>query len=158
MWSLTAYDRVLYFDADVLPLRPLDGLFRWAPAEGHVAAPFSDSVPQWHGGLFLLHPTAQGYEQMLTQVNDHPATMEVFFEMGWLNSYFPPTNVTWLPYWCVWFIRLIISALSKLIRWRDSLSPKSPTSKLNLPDIILIAKLRKLREERIVYEVYSETT
>jgi hypothetical protein len=60
VFQLTGYERVIYLDADAIPLRPLDGLFDFA-FDGPVAAPSAYWLPQpyWTSLLLVVKPSAE---------------------------------------------------------------------------------------------------
>ena len=57
VFELAEYERVVYCDADSVPLRSLDALFE-APGEGPVAAPVAYWLPQpwWTSALMVIRP------------------------------------------------------------------------------------------------------
>lgn len=58
LWKLTQYEKVLYLDPDVLPLRPIDELFE---LEELSAAP-DIGWPDWfHTGVFVATPNQTTY-------------------------------------------------------------------------------------------------
>jgi glycogenin glucosyltransferase len=58
IWNLTQYEKILYLDPDVLPLRPIDELFEF---EELSAAP-DVGWPDWfHTGVFVANPSRSTY-------------------------------------------------------------------------------------------------
>ena len=64
-----------------------------------MTAPPADMPPLWSAGFFLLHPSMGTFNDMLSKLDRISASNEAFYELGWLNHYFHPSAVTWLPYW-----------------------------------------------------------
>ncbi|KNC52358.1 uncharacterized protein AMSG_08331 [Thecamonas trahens ATCC 50062] len=76
VWRLEQYDKILFVDADVVVLKPLDSLFDLVDKPGMIAAP-QDPVylvtgpPALVTSLFVAVPSVATYEELVeTMVND----------------------------------------------------------------------------------------
>jgi len=72
--EMTDYDRVLFLDADVLPLCNLDYLFEESYRKDGVLSDFvsvSDSVAPFAGGFFLVTPEHGEFERIMDIVHRH---------------------------------------------------------------------------------------
>ena len=85
--ELAEYERVVYADADALPLKNLDYLLS-LPVSGPVAAPRAYWLPQpyWTSALFVAQPSLAAW----TRVNRHFATASQrdYFDMEIINCEF----------------------------------------------------------------------
>ena len=65
VFALEDYQRVVYVDADAVPLAPLDDLFSF-PFDGPLAAPRADWLPQpfWGSHLMVVRPSADAWQRV----------------------------------------------------------------------------------------------
>ncbi|KAG2185058.1 hypothetical protein INT43_000971 [Umbelopsis isabellina] len=83
LWKLTQYEKVLYLDPDVLPLRPIDELFEF---EEMSAAP-DIGWPDWfHTGVFVANPNQTTYAALKT-MTEQDKVYEAG-DQGLLNEHF----------------------------------------------------------------------
>ena len=75
LWSLDEYEKVLYLDADTLPLLPADNAISVADLlkldfsqDKIIAAPDSGFPDIFNSGVFLLRPNQNTYEELVTLV------------------------------------------------------------------------------------------
>ncbi|CAM0135972.1 unnamed protein product [Umbelopsis sp. WA50703] len=83
IWNLTQYEKILYLDPDVLPLRPIDELFEF---EELSAAP-DVGWPDWfHTGVFVANPSRSTYAA-LKSMTEQDKVYEAG-DQGLLNEHF----------------------------------------------------------------------
>ncbi|CAD1810233.1 Glycosyl transferase 8 family protein [Candida parapsilosis] len=98
LWSLDEYEKVLYLDADTLPLLPADNAISVADLlkldfsqDKIIAAPDSGFPDIFNSGVFLLRPNQNTYEELVTLVQESIENPNVSFDgadQGLLNQYF----------------------------------------------------------------------
>ena len=108
-WQLTQYSRVLFMDADMLVLRPLDPLFApndatGAPANFTIAHHAYDlvqaqcNVPLLRRGVcafYAFEPSMATYDALVTQVRSYSSYhLQHFSEQTALNCFFSRESVT----------------------------------------------------------------
>ena len=85
IWSLTAYTRVLYIDADCIALRPLDWLL--ALPLDFAAAPDIFPPDRFNAGVLLVQPSLQVFASLLSSLPVLPSYDGG--DTGFLNAAFP---------------------------------------------------------------------
>ncbi|KAI5962821.1 GLG1 [Candida theae] len=98
LWSLNKYDKVLYLDADTLPLLPSDNAVSVGdllkldfPQSKIIAAPDSGFPDIFNSGVFLLKPNQTTYAELVALVKESAENPNVSFDgadQGLLNQYF----------------------------------------------------------------------
>ena len=98
LWSLNQYDKVLYLDADTLPLLPSDNAVSVAdllklnfPQDKIIAAPDSGFPDIFNSGVFLLRPNQETYDELVALVKESAENPNVSFDgadQGLFNQYF----------------------------------------------------------------------
>lgn len=98
LWSLDKYDKVLYLDADTLPLLPSDNATSVAdllrlefPQDKVIAAPDSGFPDIFNSGVLLLKPNQKTYDDLVALVKESADNPDVSFDgadQGLLNQYF----------------------------------------------------------------------
>jgi len=92
--QLTDYDRVLYLDADVIPLSNLDFMFELstgpnAPLEENVGLAYNEEPT--NGGFFMLKPNEEDYQLVLKIIEKREREGYHFNEtIGWGHQMIPP--------------------------------------------------------------------
>lgn len=100
MWNMTEYSRILYIDADILPVRPLSAVFEtpysfdvegepylfsatydsaWVRDFGHYTRPVpplvlndTDSSNEFNAGMFHFHPSREQAEYVFSIYSNPP--------------------------------------------------------------------------------------
>lgn len=104
LWSLSNYDKILYLDADTLPLIPkresegsvLDLLSVDFPKHKIMAAPDSGFPDIFNSGVFVLRPDTEDYQSLyeLSQLQNSGVSFDGA-DQGLLNQYFN-TEPDWI--------------------------------------------------------------
>ncbi|CAN6651676.1 hypothetical protein TRVA0_025S01046 [Trichomonascus vanleenenianus] len=87
VWSLLQYSKVIFLDADILVVKPIDDLFGWDVPRGSIAAAPDIGWPDiFNSGVFVAVPDAEAYEELCGRA----VTGESFDggDQGLLNQYF----------------------------------------------------------------------
>ncbi len=87
IFQLFEYERVVFVDADAMPLKSLDDLLT-LPFEGPVAAPSAYWLPQpfWTSALLVARPSAANWERVSRHFDS--ASARRFYDMDIINSEF----------------------------------------------------------------------
>lgn len=87
IFQLVEFERVVYVDADALPLKKLDGLLTMS-FEGPVAAPAAYWLPQpfWTSALLVVRPSMASWERVSRHFAS--ASRNNLFDMDIMNSEF----------------------------------------------------------------------
>lgn len=116
LWQLTAYDKVVFLDADTLVLKNIDRLFGYPEfsAAPNVYENLAD-FRRLNSGVFVAQPSLATFEAMLARL-DRPDAFWQRTDQTFLQSYFPdwhglPVFFNMLQY--VWF------ALPELWDWKS---------------------------------------
>jgi len=67
LWKMTQYERIIYFDADVMPLCNMDYIFHMSKGPNAVIKPnmiFPGLRVPANGGIFLLEPSLKDYKRL----------------------------------------------------------------------------------------------
>jgi hypothetical protein len=88
------YDRVVYMDADAVPLQSLDHLFDLPPATLYAPTAYWLQQPWFASTLLVLEPKHSEFEKLLAWTRERGAAAG--FDMDILNRYFQDT-VRYLP-------------------------------------------------------------
>jgi glycogenin glucosyltransferase len=67
-FRLTQYSRVIYLDADTLPVKPISHLF--TESSDFAAVPDIGWPDIFNSGVMLLTPSSRSYSQMLTMLSE----------------------------------------------------------------------------------------
>jgi alpha-N-acetylglucosamine transferase len=94
-FQLIEYDRVVYIDADAIPLRCLDDLLV-LPLDGPLAAPRAYWLPQpcWCTGLLVVRPSLANWNRVSRHFNS--ASGNLLFDMDIINNEYAG-EITTLP-------------------------------------------------------------
>ncbi len=84
VFRLTQYDKVIFFDADTLALRPLSSLF--SLTDNFAAAPDSGWPDSFNSGLMVLEPSEADFEGLVSMMQDKGSWDGG--DQGLLNDYF----------------------------------------------------------------------
>lgn len=91
LFQLTEYERVLFVDADAIPLKSLDDLLSF-PLRGSVAAPpayWLEGEPQWTSAMLLAKPSDESWSRVLRHVSGVSRRGDGgYFDMTLLNAEF----------------------------------------------------------------------
>jgi hypothetical protein len=89
IFELTQYERVVYVDADALPVRSLDHLFE-LPLSAPVAAPAAYWLvqPFWTTALLVVHPSERQWDRVSRQVAATPTSACPWPDMCFVNREF----------------------------------------------------------------------
>ncbi len=82
-WELTAYDKVVFLDADTIVVQGIDDLFA---RPGIAAAPDFFLPDQFNSGVMLLEPDRDTFESMLERLGSVPSYDGG--DQGFLNEFF----------------------------------------------------------------------
>jgi len=97
VWNLTEYERVVYFDADILVVRNVDSLFQCHGFCGQVSRPGHEGN-KFNTGVMVLEPNTTVFNEMVENIGN----LESFdgADMGYLNAFysqFPTTRQLFVP-------------------------------------------------------------
>ena len=84
VFRLTEYEKVIFFDADTLALRPLSSLF--SLTQHFAAAPDSGWPDSFNSGLMVLEPSEADFEGLNVMMHDRGSWDGG--DQGLLNDYF----------------------------------------------------------------------
>ncbi|GMR44884.1 hypothetical protein PMAYCL1PPCAC_15079, partial [Pristionchus mayeri] len=87
MWAMTSFSSLVHLDLDVLPLRPIDALFKC----GNFCAAIRHS-DMMNSGVFVFTPNMEVYNDMMEKkaLPEYPSYTGG--DQGFLNSYFSQTK------------------------------------------------------------------
>jgi len=89
LFDLHEFDRVVYLDADVLPLRPLDDLFDFQAPVAAVEDPWRGVDDYFNAGVLSLKPSRPLYRDMMAACRRNPRDSGCA-EQDFLNWWFAP--------------------------------------------------------------------
>ena len=94
-WSLTEYERVVFLDADMLPVENLDVLFEHDACGADLCAvrnpDFTGNIQKYalNSAIFVLRPDVTILRDMLAELDQYPGDeyLDLYAEQGFFNAY-----------------------------------------------------------------------
>jgi alpha-N-acetylglucosamine transferase len=94
LWNLIQYDRIMYLDSDVLPIKNLDDAFKLTYASDFEFLAPADryrdltDLPTFNAGIMLLRPSSALLRIFLRKMESIHDYQTDFMEQGFLNWYY----------------------------------------------------------------------